>query len=481
MLEALRFVRPVTPENLKLVDDLLATLHRKATTTIHLEFLEEKGNKLFKEYLIKNKALINLRMKEQYYYLVAKPDDGMRSCTNLSASMDTLTDIREGSEDNFSIPYWVVITIKGNELTCRAHIPEFHADGDCNSKQIIQMVRHKVEELVQFVNCTLLVDQLRSTLECSDLLQIGDVPVEKSERETRMESAHSSMIGRTASNRGGPKKTVKTKFEKFALKTDRFANVKPEEEEQEQRGLQIITSEPKHESKYKVPLVHTEYFPISDKFKTDPAKKKDGIALLKDSSMLRYFRISNRPNCYLASHESQVYILYFEEIEASTLEKERSYIALDSPGITLSRIQSETTKSTSRESGAGPTLALPKEQDSRSKEKKLSLRGKESSSEIPISDAKTIITLKIHSLEERDEKAIQQVIRQISEQLTAESIKILVPKFLKYMNKHIKLAKEDYDFFATGVPIKVLCGFGRISSNLGFEFCRSGGTIFRAL
>ena len=61
MLEALRFVRPVTPENLKLVDTMLSHLSRKTTSVIELDFVEEKGVKLFKEALIKHKSLINLR------------------------------------------------------------------------------------------------------------------------------------------------------------------------------------------------------------------------------------------------------------------------------------------------------------------------------------------------------------------------------------------------------------------------------------
>ena len=61
MLEALRFVRPVIPENLKLVEAMLSHLSRKTTTIMELNFVEEKGVRLFKETLIKHKSLINLR------------------------------------------------------------------------------------------------------------------------------------------------------------------------------------------------------------------------------------------------------------------------------------------------------------------------------------------------------------------------------------------------------------------------------------
>ena len=375
-------------------------------------------------------------MKENYYYLVSKFDEGSRSHV-LASSTDNFFEPRsqnEGSEEDFSIPYWALITIEGSRLYCKAHIPLFRSTESWNTKSIIQMIRYKIDIIIKKVNSMLLVDQLRSTLECSDLLQIGDIVVESKPGVPNVVTT----VTKTHSMRSGPKKTAK-KFENFSRRTDRLASTKPEEV---QRQMQISISAPLIEHRYKVPMIHMELFPISERFKTETSRKNDGITLLKDSSFLRNFKISNRPNCYLAFFDKQIYILVFEETEANNYPNLSEYnnSTVDSPSI---KVMSSDSKS-----------FIAREEFTRSKEKegRLSFK-KEISNELSYSDAKTNITLKIHSLEEKNENAIKYITNQISEQLTAESVKLLAPKYLKY--KHIRLSKDDNDFFSIGVPVKV--------------------------
>mgnify|MGYP000990950198 CR=1 FL=1 len=348
-------------------------------------------------------------------------------------------------DDYIRIPYWALFTFEQNKLHCRAQISFFQlTNKGCNNRKILDELSERIDKILAKVNCTLLVDQLRTTLECSPQLQIGDMAVPAS--QSALEKPVPVPLGRSSMSRGSAKKATK-KFENFSRKalsrtpSSAFPITK-EEDGEEEKSASTVTQKEKL-AVYKVPMIHQEYFPMPERFKTERHRKNEGYTLLKDCPFLRNFKISNLENSYLAFYEKQIYILVFEETENPFLTK------TDRSNSILDPMESFQNPSVSRKSSMkSQTNFLDSKRSF-----KVQPNSKDFDSEASFPETKTVLLLKIHSLEEANDKAIEHIINQVSEQLTFESIKILAPTFLKY--SQLKLSKNDYDFFTVGVPVKV--------------------------
>lgn len=353
-------------------------------------------------------------------------------------------------DDNTEIAYWLIITIDQKEprkLICKTSIPSYRSAEEINKKQINQELKDRIAEIITKVNTTILMNQLRSTLECSDLLQIGDLLVHRKPKAEEQSSTAS--MSKSTNNRVHSKKVSK-KYENFSRRTDRnlsiFNSIKEEEDDKtsnpQKKQIQI--------GQYKVPKLAQEfYFPVSERFRTETKDKSEGLKLLKQSTFFRNFKISNRDNCYLSFYEKELYILMFEEIENPLFHVSRSQSAIDSPELSrwISRDPAKDALRFENENVVQVT-EQPK--------KPLKHTGSliHTPTDPMLTESKTVILLKIHTLEEFSQKAIDYIINQVSEQLTAESIKLLGPIYFKTAN--IRLNKSDYDFFTVGVPLKVL-------------------------
>ena len=387
------------------------------------------------------------------YYLISCPreeeetQDGSsdnNSPTNNLMASGALNNM----DDQLMIPYWAIFTFEQNKLHCRAQISFFHSTTkNCNNRKVINELSERIGKILRKVNCALLVDQLRSTLYCSDQLQIGDTVVFLV-NQGKIEKTISIPSLTRGSSRTNPKK-VTSKFENFSRRPaarnpaiTSFPIAKEEDEEEDKPGTNANQKEPA-ECEYKVPMIHQEYFPMPERFKTEHNRKKEGITLLKDSPFLRNFKIANRENSYLAFSDKEIYILVFEEIENPFITKtDRSSSIIDQTDI-LRRFSYERKGSMTSQNSYLPTK----------RSFKMLEKNKEFDSDSSFPETRTVLLLKIHSIEEVNEKAIDHIISQVSEQLTIESIKILAPTFIKYTQ--LKLSKIDYDFFTIGVPIKV--------------------------